>query len=43
MLDLPVCSGVRDSSPIDLDVSFIVESNEHLAGELRVIVYDDGV
>ena len=34
---------MRDGSLIDLDVLFIVESNELLASELRVIVYDDGV
>ena len=34
---------MRSGSLIDLDVLFIVESNEFLAGELRVIIYDDGV
>ena len=43
MLDLPVHSGVCDGCPIDLDVLFIVESIEFLAGELRAIVCDDGV
>jgi len=42
-LDLPVRPRVRDGRPIDSDVLFIAESNEFLAGELRVIVYDDGV
>ena len=40
---MPVCSGVRDDSPIDSDVLFIVESNEFVAGELCAVVYDDGV
>ena len=43
MLDLPVRSGVRDDGPIDLDVLFIIESNEFLAGELCAIIRDDGV
>ena len=43
MLDLSVRSGVRDGSPIDSDVLFIVESNEFPTGELRAVVYDNGV
>ena len=43
MLDLPVRSGVHDGGPIDPDVLFISELNELLAGELRAVVYDDGV
>ena len=43
MLDLPVRLGVRDGRPIDSDVLFIVESNEFPTGELRAVVYDDGV
>ena len=43
MLDLPICSGVCDGSPIDLDVLFIVESNEFLSSELRAVICDDGV
>ena len=43
MLDLPVRSRVRDGGPIDPDVLFIAESNEFLAGELCVVIYDDGV
>ena len=38
-----VRSGVHDGGPIDLDVLFIVESNEFLVGELCAIVYDYGV
>ena len=34
---------MRDGGPIDLDVVFILESKELLAGELCGIVYDDGV
>ena len=34
---------MHDGSLIDPDVLFIVESNEFLAGELCVIVHDDGV
>ena len=30
-------------SPIDVDVVFIAESKELLAGELRAVVCDDGV
>ena len=36
-------SRVCDGGPIDLDVLFIVESNEFLACELRAVVCDDGV
>ena len=43
MLDLPIHLGVRDGSPIDPDVLFIVESNEFLAGELCAVVHDNGV
>jgi len=43
VLDLPVCLGVRDGGTIDPDVVFIVESKELLSGELRAIVYDNGV
>ena len=43
MLDLPVCPGVRDGRLIDPDVLFITESDEFLAGELRVVVGDHGV
>ena len=35
--------GVRHGGPIDLDVVFIVESEELLFGELRAIVRDNGV
>ena len=35
--------GVRHGSPIDVDVVFIVESEELLSGELHAIVHDDGV
>ena len=42
-LDLPICLGVCDGSPIDLDVLFIIESNEFPIGELRAVVCDDGV
>ena len=35
--------GVHHDGPIDLDVVFIVELEELLSGELRVIVCDDGV
>ena len=34
---------MRDGGPIDLDVLFIAESNELLAGELHAVVCDDGV
>ena len=34
---------MRDGCPINLDVLFIVESNEFPAGELRAVVCDDGV
>ena len=43
MLDLSVRVGVRHSGPIDVDVAFIVESEELLSCELRAIVRDDGV
>ena len=43
VLDLPIRSGVRDGSPIDPDVLFIVESKEFLVDELCAIVHDDGV
>ena len=43
MLDLPVRSGVRDGSPIDLDVLFIAKLKEFLASELCAIVCDDRV
>ena len=42
-LNLPVCPGVCDGCPIDPDVLFIAESNEFPTGELRAVVYDDGV
>ena len=35
--------GVLHGSPINADVVFIIESEELLSGELRVIVCDDGV
>ena len=34
---------MRDGGPIDPDVLFIAESKEFLAGELCVVVCDDGV
>ena len=34
---------MRDGRAINPDVLFIAESNEFPAGELRAIVYDDGV
>ena len=34
---------MRDGGPVDLDVLFITESKEFLAGELCAIVRDDGV
>ena len=43
MLDRPVRAGVRHGGPIDVDVVFIVESEELLFGELRAIVRDNGV
>jgi len=43
VLNLPVCSGVRDGGPINLDVVFITESKELFPGELRTIDHDDGV
>ena len=43
MLDLPIRLGVRDGSPIDLDVVFISELKELLSDELCAIVHDDGV
>ena len=43
MLDLPVCSGVRDGGPIDPYVVFIAKSKELFFGELRIVVRDDGV
>ena len=43
MLDLPVHAGVRYGGPIDVDVVFIVESEELLPGELCAIVHDNGV
>ena len=42
-LDLPVRPGMCDGCPVDSDVLFIIESNEFPTGELRAIVYDDGV
>ena len=43
MLDLSVRVGVCHSSPIDVDVVFIAESEELLSSELRAVVRDDGV
>ena len=43
MLDLPVRSRVHDSGPIDPNVLFVTELKEFLAGELCVVVCDDGV
>ena len=43
MLDLPICAGVRHGGPINADVVFIVESEELLSSELRVVVHDNGV
>ena len=43
MLDLPVRPGVRDGCLTNLDVLSIAELNEFPTGELRAIVYDDGV
>ena len=43
MFNLPVCSGVRYGSLVDVDVIFIVELEELLADELRVVVRDNGV
>ena len=34
---------MRYGGPIDADVIFITELEELLIGELRVVVYDDGV
>ena len=34
---------MRDGRPFESDVLFITKSNEFLAGELRAVVYDDGV
>ena len=42
-LDLPIRAGVRHNDAIDADVVFIVESEELLSDELRVIVRDDRV
>ena len=42
-LDLPVCAGVRHDGPIDVDVVFIVESEELFPGELCVVVHDNVV
>ena len=43
MRDLPVCAGVRHGDPIDVDVVFIVESEELFPSELHVVVCDNGV
>ena len=43
MLDLPVHAGVRHGGPIDVDVVFIIESEELLPSELHAIVHDNGV
>ena len=43
MLNLPARAGVCHGGPIDMDVVFIVESEELLFSELRAVVYDDGV
>ena len=43
MLDLPVRVGVRHGGQIDMDVVFIVQSEELLSSEFRTIVHDDGV
>ena len=40
---MPVCAGVRHGGPIDADVVFIVESEELLSDELRVIIHDNRV
>ena len=34
---------MHDGGPIDPDVVFIAKSKELLSGELRAVVYDDGV
>ena len=43
MLDLPIHAGVCHGGPIDVDVVFIIESEELLFGELRAIVRDNDV
>ena len=43
MFELPVRSGVCYESPVDMDVIFIVESEELLSSELHVVVRVDGV
>ena len=35
--------GVRHDGPIDVDVIFIIESEELLSGELCAVVCDNGV
>ena len=43
MLNLPVRVGVRYGGLVDADVIFIIELEELLPDELRVIVHDNGV
>ena len=43
VLNLPIRARVCHGGPLDPDVVFIVESEELLFGELRVVVCDDGV
>jgi hypothetical protein len=43
MFDLPVRSGVRYGCPIHADMVIVAEIKELFAGELCVIVGDDGV
>ena len=43
MFYLPVHPGVRYRGPVDADVLFIAKLEELISGELRAVVYDDGV
>ena len=43
MLNLPIHAGVRHGGPIDVNVVFIIESEELFLGELHAIVCDNGV
>ena len=43
MFGLPFCVGVCHSGLIDVDVLFIIESEELFPGELRAVVRDNGV
>jgi len=43
MLDLPIRAGVHHNGLINIDVVFIIESEELLPSELCAVIRDNGV